>query len=164
VGIELGITFGHNFTEARYPSGKGVVCKTIMRRFDSDSCLQTFRARINGSIGPSESVRPEIANRAGRTHPVGPKNDERTRTERALEALHDHMEGLGYLAGVMSMLPKSSVRHNEGGAILVQGWQLNRDPELGANFIRKLRLHTKKSSGSFKRLRTGSTNEPRWRQ
>ena len=27
---------------ARYPSGKGEVCKTFMRRFDSDPRLQTF--------------------------------------------------------------------------------------------------------------------------
>ena len=29
-------------TEARYPSGKGEVCKTFMRRFDSDPRLQRF--------------------------------------------------------------------------------------------------------------------------
>jgi hypothetical protein len=74
----------------------------------------------------------------------GPRNSERTPTDRTLEALHDHMEGLNYLAGMMVMLPKLSVRHNEGGAILVEGWQLNRDPKLGANFIRKLRRHTEK--------------------
>jgi hypothetical protein len=74
----------------------------------------------------------------------GPKNSERTPTNRTLEALHDHMEGLSYLADVMAMLPKPSVHHNEGGAILVKGWQLNREPKLGANFIRKLRLHTEK--------------------
>jgi hypothetical protein len=28
--------------EARYPSGKGEVCKTFMRRFDPDPRLQTF--------------------------------------------------------------------------------------------------------------------------
>src|SRR5262249_52124063 len=28
--------------EARYPSGKGEVCKTFMRRFDSDPRLQPF--------------------------------------------------------------------------------------------------------------------------
>jgi len=76
--------------------------------------------------------------------PLGPRNAERTPTGRTLEALHDHAGGLSYLAGVMSMLPKSSVRHDEGSAILVKGWQLSRDPELGANFIRKLRLHTEK--------------------
>ena len=27
---------------ARYPSGKGEVCKTFMRRFDSDPRLQSF--------------------------------------------------------------------------------------------------------------------------
>jgi hypothetical protein len=29
------------FKMARYPSGKGEVCKTFMRRFDSDPRLQT---------------------------------------------------------------------------------------------------------------------------
>ena len=29
-------------TEARYPSGKGEVCKTFMRRFDSDPRLHHF--------------------------------------------------------------------------------------------------------------------------
>jgi hypothetical protein len=29
---------------ARYPSGKGEVCKTFMRRFDSDPRLQSFPA------------------------------------------------------------------------------------------------------------------------
>jgi hypothetical protein len=28
--------------EARYPSGKGEVCKTFMRRFDPDPRLQSF--------------------------------------------------------------------------------------------------------------------------
>jgi hypothetical protein len=28
--------------EARYPSGKGEVCKTFMRRFDPDPRLQNF--------------------------------------------------------------------------------------------------------------------------
>jgi hypothetical protein len=31
---------------ARYPSGKGEVCKTFMRRFDSDPRLQSFRRRL----------------------------------------------------------------------------------------------------------------------
>ncbi len=30
--------------KARYPSGKGEVCKTFMRRFDSDPRLQPFQA------------------------------------------------------------------------------------------------------------------------
>jgi hypothetical protein len=36
--------FGTLFARAgaRYPSGKGEVCKTFMRRFDSDPRLQTF--------------------------------------------------------------------------------------------------------------------------
>ena len=34
--------FFHNV--ARYPSGKGEVCKTFMRRFDSDPRLQSFEA------------------------------------------------------------------------------------------------------------------------
>ena len=29
-------------TEARYPSGKGEVCKTFMRRFDPDPRLQIY--------------------------------------------------------------------------------------------------------------------------
>ena len=35
------LTYG---TGARYPSGKGEVCKTFMRRFDSDPRLQPFIA------------------------------------------------------------------------------------------------------------------------
>jgi hypothetical protein len=35
---EAGIQF-----RARYPSGKGEVCKTFMRRFDSDPRLQLFQ-------------------------------------------------------------------------------------------------------------------------
>ena len=31
--------------KARYPSGKGEVCKTFMRRFDPDPRLQTFRRK-----------------------------------------------------------------------------------------------------------------------
>jgi hypothetical protein len=34
---------GHPY-EARYPSGKGEVCKTFMRRFDSDPRLQKFQS------------------------------------------------------------------------------------------------------------------------
>ena len=34
-------------TEARYPSGKGEVCKTFMRRFDSDPRLQNLIALRN---------------------------------------------------------------------------------------------------------------------
>jgi hypothetical protein len=37
--------FGRNanvWAGARYPSGKGEVCKTFMRRFDSDPRLQSF--------------------------------------------------------------------------------------------------------------------------
>jgi hypothetical protein len=34
-GPQIGILIG-----ARYPSGKGEVCKTFMRRFDSDPRLQ----------------------------------------------------------------------------------------------------------------------------
>ena len=32
-----------NAPEARYPSGKGEVCKTFMRRFDPDPRLQIFQ-------------------------------------------------------------------------------------------------------------------------
>ena len=38
VGLPLGLPTGQN--GARYPSGKGEVCKTFMRRFDSDPRLQ----------------------------------------------------------------------------------------------------------------------------
>ena len=33
---------GSTQDRARYPSGKGEVCKTFMRRFDSDPRLQSF--------------------------------------------------------------------------------------------------------------------------
>ena len=36
---------GTMFKMARYPSGKGEVCKTFMRRFDSDPRLQHFQCR-----------------------------------------------------------------------------------------------------------------------
>jgi hypothetical protein len=36
---------------ARYPSGKGEVCKTFMRRFDSDPRLQTLKIDLSGSPG-----------------------------------------------------------------------------------------------------------------
>jgi hypothetical protein len=32
---------------ARYPSGKGEVCKTFMRRFDSDPRLQSLHFMFN---------------------------------------------------------------------------------------------------------------------
>ncbi len=35
-----------NLNEARYPSGKGEVCKTFMRRFDPDPRLQIFLLKI----------------------------------------------------------------------------------------------------------------------
>jgi hypothetical protein len=84
----------------------------------------------------------------------GPKNSERTPTDRTLEALHDHMESLNYLAGVMAMLPKPSVRHNEGGAILVKGWQLTRDPKVGTSYIRKLRRHTEGIARFLRKVET----------
>jgi hypothetical protein len=34
---------GTMFKMARYPSGKGEVCKTFMRRFDSDPRLQILQ-------------------------------------------------------------------------------------------------------------------------
>jgi hypothetical protein len=40
---QTGVPFGRAvqlFKMARYPSGKGEVCKTFMRRFDSDPRLQ----------------------------------------------------------------------------------------------------------------------------
>jgi hypothetical protein len=36
-----GLFYSTDF-KARYPSGKGEVCKTFMRRFDSDPRLQPF--------------------------------------------------------------------------------------------------------------------------
>src|SRR5271170_2646885 len=39
-GFECASAGGHH--EARYPSGKGEVCKTFMRRFDPDPRLQFF--------------------------------------------------------------------------------------------------------------------------
>lgn len=41
---ELRYTIG---TEARYPSGKGEVCKTFMREFDSHPRLQNPRNKTN---------------------------------------------------------------------------------------------------------------------
>ena len=40
--------------EARYPSGKGEVCKTFMRRFDPGPRLQNFPSKTNHfrSLGP----------------------------------------------------------------------------------------------------------------
>ena len=39
------------FRRARYPSGKGEVCKTFMRRFDSDPRLQFHIPRKDDSSG-----------------------------------------------------------------------------------------------------------------
>jgi hypothetical protein len=39
--------------EARYPSGKGEVCKTFMRRFDPDPRLQIIQSRRS-----TDTVRP----------------------------------------------------------------------------------------------------------
>jgi hypothetical protein len=39
---QLRFTF-HLAHQARYPSGKGEVCKTFMRRFDPDPRLQSFQ-------------------------------------------------------------------------------------------------------------------------
>jgi hypothetical protein len=39
------------FKTARYPSGKGEVCKTFMRRFDSDPRLHPFSAGPVNSSG-----------------------------------------------------------------------------------------------------------------
>ena len=38
--------------EARYPSGKGEVCKTFMRRFDPDPRLQIFNHLTFGIASP----------------------------------------------------------------------------------------------------------------
>ena len=46
---------------ARYPSGKGEVCKTFMRRFDSDPRLQTFNPLlIIPSLLPSAALKTLI--------------------------------------------------------------------------------------------------------
>ena len=41
--------------EARYPSGKGEVCKTFMRRFDPDPRLQNFLFRIKAIPDPDRN-------------------------------------------------------------------------------------------------------------
>jgi hypothetical protein len=42
--------------EARYPSGKGEVCKTFMRGFDSHPRLQYLHAVLGSSVGGNEAV------------------------------------------------------------------------------------------------------------
>src|SRR5580700_2253811 len=44
------------WAEARYPSGKGEVCKTFMRRFDSDPRLQNLPAQLDYSENRDEVV------------------------------------------------------------------------------------------------------------
>ena len=47
-----------SFNRARYPSGKGEVCKTFMRRFDPDPRLHYFRhLGIDNEIQFSDCVR-----------------------------------------------------------------------------------------------------------
>jgi hypothetical protein len=50
---------------ARYPSGKGEVCKTFMRRFDSDPRLQSFLNNLpdpKNQTAPTRKVRTIKAN------------------------------------------------------------------------------------------------------
>ena len=47
--------------EARYPSGKGEVCKTFMRRFDPDPRLQIFQQLSNDS---NQELLPLVFNMA----------------------------------------------------------------------------------------------------
>src|ERR1700685_2130533 len=46
------------FLGARYPSGKGEVCKTFMRRFDSDPRLQITSESPKSSPTPKSSHSP----------------------------------------------------------------------------------------------------------
>jgi hypothetical protein len=46
-GLELNTKSEGCPAKARYPSGKGEVCKTFTRRFDPDPRLQTFLNKIN---------------------------------------------------------------------------------------------------------------------
>jgi hypothetical protein len=46
-------------TGARYPSGKGEVCKTFMRRFDSDPRLQIFSRIKSTSLECVTLFRPQ---------------------------------------------------------------------------------------------------------
>ena len=41
------VKYEQSQVQARYPSGKGEVCKTFMRRFDSDPRLQLPQQRAN---------------------------------------------------------------------------------------------------------------------
>jgi hypothetical protein len=56
---------GTMFKMARYPSGKGEVCKTFMRRFDSDPRLHlfqslTFHAKASTTSGCREKCRESL--------------------------------------------------------------------------------------------------------
>jgi hypothetical protein len=42
---------------ARYPSGKGEVCKTFMRRFDSDPRLHLYGSKLIAQPRPIPSVK-----------------------------------------------------------------------------------------------------------
>jgi hypothetical protein len=42
--------------EARYPSGKGEVCKTFMRRFDPDPRLQSYSSPKRFKIAPLSEI------------------------------------------------------------------------------------------------------------
>ena len=59
------------FGRARYPSGKGEVCKTFMRRFDSDPRLQ-HKAHKDETAAPISlaHIQPSHATRRERSVPV----------------------------------------------------------------------------------------------
>jgi hypothetical protein len=44
------------FKMARYPSGKGEVCKTFMRRFDSDPRLHLFNKLPRSQEKPTQAL------------------------------------------------------------------------------------------------------------
>jgi hypothetical protein len=47
--------------KARYPSGKGEVCKTFMRRFDSDPRLQILRTIVTTEFDLSDRQESRIS-------------------------------------------------------------------------------------------------------
>src|SRR5215813_10234611 len=51
---------GLSFSGARYPSGKGEVCKTFMRRFDSDPRLQFPSSVFTNKTCCAKKSRPEL--------------------------------------------------------------------------------------------------------
>jgi hypothetical protein len=58
--------------EARYPSGKGEVCKTFMRRFDPDPRLQYFSITyLARKKVPREHCGDSVLNRGNRSSTAG---------------------------------------------------------------------------------------------